>query len=91
MTITYSLWDGMQLLGVDFKASSADEMNTVVSELQKVSKNVVAHMRKVEVAQWSSTQTQITSLSTLTTYTLAVQQQRYLHGYCLALLLLFGQ
>ena len=49
MTITYSLWDGMQLLGVDFKASSADEMNTVVSELQKVSKNVVAHMRKVEV------------------------------------------
>ena len=50
MTFTYSLWDGMQLLGVDFKASSADEMNTVVSELQKVSKNVVAHMRKVEVA-----------------------------------------
>ena len=50
MTITYSLWDGMHLLGVDFKASSADEMNTVVSELQKVSKNVVAHMRKVEVA-----------------------------------------
>ena len=50
MTITYSLWDGMQLLGVDFKASSEDEMNTVVSELQKVSKNVVAHMRKVEVA-----------------------------------------
>ena len=50
MTITYSLWDGVQLLGVDFKASSADEMNTVVAELQKVSKNVVAHMRKVEVA-----------------------------------------
>jgi hypothetical protein len=48
MTITYSLWDGAQLLGVDFKASSADEMNKTVSELQKVSKNVVAHMRKVE-------------------------------------------
>ena len=48
MTITYSLWDGAQLLGVDFKASSADEMNKAVSELQKVSKNVVAHMRKVE-------------------------------------------
>lgn len=48
MTITYSLWDGAQLLGVDFKASSADEMNKVVTELQKVSKNVVAHMRKVE-------------------------------------------
>jgi hypothetical protein len=50
MTITYSLWDGAQLLGVDFKASSADEMNTVVTELQKVSKGVVAHLRKVEVA-----------------------------------------
>ena len=43
-----SLWDGAQLLGVDFKASSADEMNKAVAELQKVSKNVVAHMRKVE-------------------------------------------
>ena len=48
MTITYSLWDGAQLLGVDFKASSADEMNKVVKDLQKVSSNVVAHMRKVE-------------------------------------------
>jgi hypothetical protein len=50
MTITYSIWDGAQLLGVDFKASSADEMNKTITELQKVSKNVVAHMRKVEVA-----------------------------------------
>ena len=48
MKITYSLWDGAQLLGVDFKATSADEMNKAVAELQKVSKNVVAHMRKVE-------------------------------------------
>ena len=48
MTITYSLWDGAQLLGVDFKASSADEMNKVVKDLQKVSSNVVAHMRRVE-------------------------------------------
>ena len=47
MTITYSIWDGAQLLGVDFKASSADEMNKTITELQKVSKNVVAHMRKV--------------------------------------------
>jgi hypothetical protein len=50
MTITYSIWDGAQLLGVDFKASSADEMNKTITELQKVSKNVVAHMRKVEMA-----------------------------------------
>ena len=48
MTITYSLWDGAQLLGVNFTANSADEMNKVLAELQKVSKNVVAHMRKVE-------------------------------------------
>ena len=48
MTITYSLWDGSTLLGVDFKASSAEEMHQMVAELKKVSKNVVAHMRKVE-------------------------------------------
>jgi hypothetical protein len=48
MTITYSIWDGAQLLGTGFTASSPEEMNTFVAELQKVSKNVVAHMRKVE-------------------------------------------
>ena len=47
MTITYSLWDGSQFLGF-FTATSADEMKKTVSELQKVSKNVVAHLRKVE-------------------------------------------
>ena len=47
MTITYSLWDGAQLLGVDLTASSADEMNKTVKELQTVSSGVVAHMRKV--------------------------------------------
>ena len=48
LKITYSLWDGSQLLGVDFTANGADEMLKTVAELQKVSKNVVAHMRKVE-------------------------------------------
>jgi len=48
ITITYSLWDGAQLLGVDYTATSADEMLKVVSELQKVSKGVVANLRKVE-------------------------------------------
>ena len=47
MTITYSLWDGTQFLGF-FTATSADEMNKTLTELQKISKNVVAHMRKVE-------------------------------------------
>ena len=47
MTITYSLWDDNQLLSANMTANSADEMNKVVADLQKVSKNVVAHMRKV--------------------------------------------
>ena len=49
MTITYSLWDGTQLLSANITATSTDEMNKVVSDLQKVSKNVVAHLRKVSM------------------------------------------
>lgn len=48
MKITYSIWDGAQLLGTNFTASSVEEMETFVGELKKASKNVVAHMRKVE-------------------------------------------
>jgi methyl-accepting chemotaxis protein len=48
MIITYSLWDGAQLLSASMTATSTDEMLKVVTELQKVSSNVVAHMRKVE-------------------------------------------
>jgi methyl-accepting chemotaxis protein len=48
MTITYSLWDGAQLLGAGLTATSADEINKVVEDLQKISTNVIAHMRKVE-------------------------------------------
>jgi hypothetical protein len=47
MTITYSLWDSAQFLGF-FTATSADEMNKTVKDLQSISKNVVAHLRKVE-------------------------------------------
>ena len=49
MTIEYSLWDGAQLLGTGFTATSAEEMNKTVAELQKVSSNVLAHMRKVSM------------------------------------------
>lgn len=49
MTITYSVWDGAQLLGAGLTASSADEVNKVVEDLQKISINVVAHMRKVSM------------------------------------------
>jgi hypothetical protein len=48
MKITYSIWDGSQLLGTNFTASTPEEMEKFVGELKKVSKNVVAHMRKVE-------------------------------------------
>jgi len=47
MTITYSLWDGAQLLGAGLTANNAEEVNKVVEDLQKVSINVMAHMRKV--------------------------------------------
>ena len=49
MTITYSLWDGAQLLGAGLTANSADEVNKVVEDLKKVSINIMAHMRKVEM------------------------------------------
>ena len=47
MTITYTIWDGSQFLGYQ-TATSVTEMNKTVKDLQKISQNVVAHMRKVE-------------------------------------------
>ena len=47
MTINYSLWDGTQLLNANMTATSTDEMLKVVKDLQSISKNVVAHLRKV--------------------------------------------
>jgi len=38
MTITYSLWQGSQLLSVDNKANSADELLNVMTELNKLGK-----------------------------------------------------
>jgi len=47
MTITYTIWDGSQFLGFQ-TANSVDEMTKTVKDLQKISKNVIAHLRKVE-------------------------------------------
>ena len=47
MTITYTIWDGVNFLGFQ-TANSVDEMTKTVKDLQKISKNVVAHLRKVE-------------------------------------------
>jgi hypothetical protein len=48
MTITYSLWQGSQLLAVDQTAKSADEINKVMTELNKLGKGFTYHVRKVE-------------------------------------------
>ena len=47
MKISYSIWDGSQFLGHQ-TADSAKEMEKTVKDLQKISKNIVTHIRKVE-------------------------------------------
>ncbi len=48
MTITYSLWQGSQLLAVDQTAKSADEINKVMTELNKLGKGFTYNVRKVD-------------------------------------------
>jgi hypothetical protein len=49
MTITYSLWQGSNLLSVDNKATSADELLKVMEELNKLGKGFTYNVRGVEV------------------------------------------
>ena len=49
MTITYSLWQGANLLSVDNKATSADELLKVMEELNKLGKGFTYNVRGVEV------------------------------------------
>jgi hypothetical protein len=49
MTITYTLWQGSQLLAVNQKANSADELLTVMTELNKLGKGFTYNIREVEV------------------------------------------
>ncbi len=49
MTITYTLWQGSQLLSVGNKATSADELLTVMTELNKLGKGFSYNIREVEV------------------------------------------
>ena len=94
MKITYTIWQGSLMKGT-LTANSMKEIIATMKDLNdgNTSSLKFEHMvHKIEqVAQWSFTQTQITSLSILTIYIQMVQRQRYQHGYCLALLLLFGQ
>ena len=87
MKITYTIWQGSLMKG-RLTANSMKEIITVIDELNEskppLKFEYLVHEIK-QVAQWSSTQTQIISLYMLTTYTQMVQQQNYLHGYSLAL------
>jgi hypothetical protein len=49
MTIEYSLWQGSQLLSVGNKAASADELLSVMAELNKLGKGFTYNVRGVEV------------------------------------------
>lgn len=49
MIITYSLWQGGNLLSVDNKANSADELLRVMEELNKLGERFTYNVRGVEV------------------------------------------
>jgi len=49
ITITYSLWQGGNLLSVGNKAESADDLLAVMAELNKLGKGFTYNIREVEV------------------------------------------
>jgi hypothetical protein len=51
MTITYSLWQGSQLLSVDNTAKNSEEILSVMKELEKLGKGFTYNVRKVEVSK----------------------------------------
>jgi hypothetical protein len=48
MTITYSLWQGSNLLSIDNVANNAEEILAVIAELNKLGKGFTYSVRKVE-------------------------------------------
>ena len=48
MTITYSLWQGSNLLSVDNKANKPEEILAVIAELNKLGKNFSFLVRGVD-------------------------------------------
>lgn len=48
MTITYSLWQGSNLLSVDNTAKNSEEIFAVMKELEKLGKGFSFIVRKVE-------------------------------------------
>jgi hypothetical protein len=48
MTITYTLWQGSQLLSVNNKASKPEEILAVIAELNKLGKGFSFIVREVD-------------------------------------------
>jgi hypothetical protein len=51
MTITYSLWQGSQLLSVNNKASKPEDILALIKELEKLGKGFTFIVREVEVTK----------------------------------------
>ena len=51
MTITYSLWQGSQLLSVDNTAKNSDELLAVMTELNKLGKGFTYNIREVDTTK----------------------------------------
>jgi hypothetical protein len=49
MVITYTLWQGSQLLAVNQKANKPEEILAVIKELEKLGKGFTYNIREVEV------------------------------------------
>jgi hypothetical protein len=48
MTITYSIWQGSNLLSVDNTAKNSEEILSVMAELNKLGKGFTYNVRKVD-------------------------------------------
>jgi hypothetical protein len=51
MTITYTLWQGSQLLAVNQKAKNAEEIFAVIKELEKLGKGFTYNIREVDTTK----------------------------------------
>jgi hypothetical protein len=49
MIITYTLWQGSNLLSIDNKANTPEEILAVMEQLSKLGKGFTYNVRKVEV------------------------------------------
>jgi hypothetical protein len=51
MTITYTLWQGSQLLAVNQKASKPEDILAVMEELNKLGKGFTFNVREVDTTK----------------------------------------